>query len=107
MRTLMLSAVLSLAAIASTGCGGEKSQKDDRSGTSEAKQELPELTVDEVAAGLAAKQLTAVDCNGEKTRKKHGVIPGAILIEDEESYPASALPADKATKLVFYCGGPG
>jgi hypothetical protein len=98
MRTLLFSAVI---ALASFGCS---KSKDD---TSAAHQELPEMTVDEVAAGLEAKQLTVVDCNGDKTRKKHGILPGAILIEDEETFPASVLPADKATKLLFYCGGPG
>jgi hypothetical protein len=101
MRTLLFSVVI---ALASFGCGKSEKSKDDKV---EAKHELPDMTVDEVAAGLDAKQLTAVDCNSDKTRKKHGVLPGAILVEDEESYPASVLPADKATKLVFYCSGPG
>ena len=98
MRTLLFSACIALASI---GCSDKKS--DDQA----AHSDLPEMTVDEVAAGLDAKQLTAVDCNSDKTRKKHGVLPGAILIEDEETFPASVLPTDKATKLLFYCGGPG
>ena len=101
MRTLMFSVAL---ALASTAVGCSKTDKADKT---EVKPALPEMSVDEVAAGLDAKQLTAVDCNGEKTRKKHGVLPGAILIDDEETFTASALPADKTTKLVFYCGGPG
>jgi hypothetical protein len=99
MRTLLFSVVVALGSI---GCS--ENSKDPKA---EVKSDLPEMSVDEVAAGLAAKQLTAVDCNGDKTRKKHGILPGAILIDDEETYPASALPPDKATKLVFYCGGPG
>ena len=63
--------------------------------------------VDEVEQAVNAKQAQAVDCNGERTRKKLGVVPGAILISDEELYPASELPADKTTKLVFYCADPG
>ncbi|MBA3502772.1 MAG: rhodanese-like domain-containing protein, partial [Deltaproteobacteria bacterium] len=50
--------------------------------------------------------LTVVDCNSEKTRKKVGILPGAVLIDDE-TFTASELPSDKSTKLVFYCGGPG
>jgi hypothetical protein len=98
MRTLLFSAVIALASI---GCSDKS--KDE----SAAHQDLPEMTVEEVAAGLETKQLVVVDCNGEKTRKKHGILPSAILIEDEETYPASVLPADKTTKLLFYCGGPG
>src|SRR5690349_3787209 len=99
MRTLLFSAVVALAAI---GCS---KSKDDT--TAEAKSELPEISVDDVAAGIEAKTLTVFDCNADKTRKKVGVLPGAILVEDEEEYPATILPADKAAKLVFYCGGRG
>ena len=102
MRTLLFSAVIALASVA--GCS--KSEKSEKAATAE-HSDLPEMSVDEVAAGLEARQLTAVDCNSEKTRKKHGVLPGAILIDDEETFTADDLPADKATKLVFYCGGPG
>lgn len=99
MRTLLFSAAI---AIASLGCSDKS--KDSKS---QVEHDLPEMSVDEVAAGLEAKTLTVVDCNSEKTRKKAGILPGAILIEDEETFTASALPADKNTKLVFYCGGPG
>lgn len=102
MRTLLFAAVVSLTSVS---CA-EKS-KDKEPAAEAAKDALPEMSVDDVAAGLEAKTLTVVDCNGEKTRKKHGILPGAILIEDEETFAATALPADKATKLVFYCGGPG
>ncbi|MBA3460843.1 MAG: hypothetical protein H0T46_12820 [Deltaproteobacteria bacterium] len=99
MRTLLFSVAIALAA-PSLGCESKDSK-------SKVEHNLPEMSVDEVAAGLEAKTLTAVDCNSEKTRKKAGTLPGAILIEDEETFTASALPADKNTKLVFYCGGPG
>ena len=101
MRTLLFSAAIALASLA--GCS--KSEKAEP--TKSAEPKLPEMTVEEVAAGLEAKQLTLVDCNSEKVRKKHGILPGAILIADEETFSASELPTDKATKLVFYCGGPG
>jgi hypothetical protein len=99
MRRLLFAAALTLASIA--GCSKDKADK------AEVKHDLPEMTVDQVAAALEAKQLTAVDCNSEKTRKRVGILPGAILIADEETFTAADLPSDKATKLVFYCGGPG
>lgn len=98
MRRLLFAAVIAVASLA--GCS--KSDKADSAQHSN----LPEMTVDEVAAGLEAKQLVAVDCNSEKTRKKVGILPGAILV-DEETFTADDLPTDKAVKLVFYCGGPG
>lgn len=100
MRRLLFATLIALAPLAACS----KSEKADP-----AKQEakLPEISVADAAAGLEAKQLTFVDCNSEKTRKKDGIIPGAILVDDEETFAAGALPADKAAKLVFYCGGLG
>ena len=96
MRNVLFGVVLALAAV-STAC----EKKSDPSASKE--EQFKTLTVDEVAAQLEAKQITPVDCNGEGTRKKMGVVPGAILITDEEAYGPSELPADKNTKLVFYC----
>ena len=98
MRTLLLSALLGLTTI--SGCSKDKTTN------SESEPQFATMTLDEVEKGLAANELTAVDCNGESTRKKFGVIAGAVLVADEETYAASELPADKTRKLVFYCSGP-
>ncbi|MBS1122699.1 MAG: hypothetical protein H6Q90_4927 [Deltaproteobacteria bacterium] len=101
MRKMLFATVLAAAAIA--GCS-----KSDKTQTSAAAEDnLPTMAVDDVDRALAANQVKAIDCNGDETRKRHGVVPGAILVSDEETFPASDLPADKATKLVFYCTGPG
>jgi hypothetical protein len=100
MRTLLFSAAI---VFGSFGCNKETSK--DKS--ADVEHDLPEISIDDVAAGMEAKTLTLIDCNGDKTRKKVGVLPGAILVDDEEAYPESVLPADKSAKLVFYCGGPG
>jgi rhodanese-related sulfurtransferase len=52
---------------------------------------IAKVGVDELAALVASGQCRAVDANGETTRKRMGVIPGATLL------------TDYATKLVFYC----
>jgi len=98
MRRIVFSLLLGLAAI---GCS-----KSEDAAKATSTDDLPTVTVDEVEQGLAADALTAVDCNGDGTRKKLGVVPGAILVADEEAFPASDLPADKSRKLVFYCSGP-
>ena len=100
MRKLLLITAIAVAPLAACS-------KSDKTDSSKHEENLPELTVDEVAAGIEAKSLTVLDCNSDKTRKRVGVLPGAILVADEEAYPASILPTDKAAKLVFYCGGPG
>ncbi|MGE0403760.1 MAG: rhodanese-like domain-containing protein, partial [Kofleriaceae bacterium] len=88
----------------SFGCSEKSASKEK---TEKVEHELPEISIADVAAGIEAKSLTVIDCNSNKTREKVGVLPGAILVEDEETYPASILPADRSSKLVFYCGGPG
>src|SRR5437660_1111754 len=43
------------------------------------------------------------DADGDKTRDRFGVIPGAHLLSSPDKYDLSELPADKNAKLVFYC----
>jgi len=104
MRKYLLGAALALASI--PGCAKDK-DADKTGSAATATDNLPTLTMDEVEKALADKQAVAIDCNGDRTRKKNGVLPGAILISDEEQYPASELPTDKTMKLVFYCADPG
>lgn len=60
-------------------------------------------TVAEVATWTKAKQAIPVDANGQETRTKQGVIPGAVLLTSSSTYDVKELPADKSSKLVFYC----
>src|SRR5690606_15008326 len=52
---------------------------------------------------LANQGAVPVDANGDPLRKKMGVIPGAVLLTDYETFLPSELPADKSRPLVFYC----
>jgi hypothetical protein len=110
MRNILFAAALALAA--SVGCSNSEAQKSDKPAAEPADRpaaeaKLPEMTVDEVDQALASGQAKAVDCNNDHTRKRMGVVPGAILVSDDESFAASELPADKAGKLIFYCANPG
>ena len=102
MRKLLL-----IAALAITGCAKSEGGGAGSGGSAAADIKIPDITVDQLDHDLQAKAATAVDCNGERTRKKQGVVPGAIIISDEDTFAATELPADKATKLVFYCANPG
>jgi len=106
MRKLLLTA---LASAALAGCSKADSNADKPAPAARPTDHdsVPAMTVDEVDAALTAKQAIAIDCNNERMRKRMGTIPGAILISDDASYPASELPADKTTKLVFFCANPG
>jgi rhodanese-related sulfurtransferase len=89
MRTLLLSVML-------MACSkDEPAQKPSA--------EAPEITVEQLDAKLTNREWQPVDANGEATRKKMGVIPGAVLLTDSEAFSLSELPADKSKPLVFYC----
>jgi hypothetical protein len=51
-----------------------------------------------------SSQVQVYDANHASTREKFGVIAGAHLLSSYDNYDvARELPADKNTKLVFYC----
>jgi rhodanese-related sulfurtransferase len=67
--------------------------------------EIPELTVDQVAARLGQPNFHVFDNNG-RGRWARSHVPGAKNLNAYD-YDASELPADTAATLVFYCSGPG
>ena len=65
--------------------------------------ELRSLTVDEVAARIAANDgKTFIYDNNEKDRYAKSHVPGAQWLEYDRVV-ASDLPADRGATLVFYC----
>lgn len=101
MRTILFVTIVGLAAI---GCSKADSKKADPSqGSPLVEEKVPEVTVDEVDTALGKSEWQAVDANGEGTRKKMGILPGAVLLTDYETFTPSELPADKDKGLVFYC----
>jgi len=102
MRNVLFGVVLALAA-----CSNSKTDDKPAAAAKPGSEQFATMTPDQVEAELASKSITPVDCNGEGTRKKMGVVPGAVLVTDEAEYAPTELPADKTTKLVFYCSNPG
>jgi hypothetical protein len=67
--------------------------------------EIPELTVAEVAAKLGTPGFFVYDNNGaSRWRRSH--VPGAKHL-NPHLYETQELPSDKTATLVFYCSGPG
>ncbi len=97
MRTIVF-----VAALAMFGCtkADQQTQKTEKTTVTAA---VSTVTVDQVDQMVTAGQAQAVDANGDTTRKKLGVVPGAVLLTDSEEYKLTELPADKAKPLVFYC----
>lgn len=100
MRTLLLTALLG---ISTAGCS--KASKDEPAPARHERlsDQVPTVTIDELDAELARGACQAVDANGEATRKRMGVIPGAVLLTDSDMFSPSELPGDKTKPLVFYC----
>jgi rhodanese-related sulfurtransferase len=67
--------------------------------------DIPELTVDQVAARLREPGFHVFD-NNSPARWKRSHVPGAINVNAYD-YPPEVLPADREATLVFYCAGPG
>jgi rhodanese-related sulfurtransferase len=94
-----------LAPLVATGCT-RRSADDAAPGpiaTRPARAPIATITVDELEARLARGDCRPVDANGAPTRQRLGVIPGAVLLSDYETFLPSELPADKSKGLVFYC----
>src|SRR4051812_10088480 len=72
-------------------------------GTENHAEAVKKVTVPELAKMTASKQATVLDANSNDFRAKNGVIPGAILLTSSSQFAVSELPANKDTKLVFYC----
>lgn len=83
--------------------GGCKKQAPAPSAKAEAP--LTSMSVTELEASLARGECVPVDANSDATRKRMGMVPGAVKLSDSDTFAATELPADKAKSLVFYCGG--
>jgi rhodanese-related sulfurtransferase len=98
MRKLVFPVVSALALAAGAGC----SRTPDQDATAaRAPAKVATVSVDELDQLLANHACQAVDANGNSTRRRMGVIPGAVLLTDADSI--DKLPADKTRNLVFYC----
>jgi len=99
MRTFLVVSLLALAA----GAGCSRTQGADATADHAPAKlaTVATVSVDELDQMLAHDECQAVDANGPETRKKLGVIPGAVLLTDADSL--DNLPADKTKHLVFYC----
>ncbi len=64
---------------------------------------FPDISLNDLKAAIAAKDVTIIDVNGTASYDK-GHIPGAIDYTAVKSDLAAKLPADKNALVVAYCG---
>jgi len=60
------------------------------------------MSAGDLAKILGQKDVAVFDANGADVFAKAHV-PGAVHLAEYKDYPASTLPADKATRVIFYC----
>lgn len=90
-RTALLSVALLIAAAWSATAAEEKG--------------YPDISLADLKAAMAAKNVTLLDCNGtDKYTKCH--IPGALDFGAIKDNLADSLPKEKDALIVSYCGGP-
>ena len=119
MRRLPLT-LLALSALALSACGDSSpdapaaaetsriaAKADAMPAAKEKKVEadaMAETPMDTVESGLKDGSVHVYDANGADTRKEHGVIEGAVLLDNYREYDLASLPQAKDAPLVFYCG---
>jgi rhodanese-related sulfurtransferase len=67
--------------------------------------EFPDISIAELKKAIAEKKVTIIDVNGGESFK-NGHIPTAVSFAAVQGDLASALPKDKESLIVAYCGGP-
>ena len=67
--------------------------------------EFPDISIAEVKTAIASKKATIIDVNGSDSWKQ-GHVPSAIDFVAAKADLAKALPADKSSLVIAYCGGP-
>lgn len=99
MKRILIAFVLALGAYASDALACKGYQQTET-------VSIPTLDAETLARLLRERpKVELFDANGEATRAKYGVIPGAKLLSHYARYDVRReLPADKDAKIVFYCG---
>ncbi|CAN5353905.1 hypothetical protein BH23VER1_BH23VER1_08130 [soil metagenome] len=70
-----------------------------------AEAEFPDISINELNKAIEAKEVAVIDVMGTNSYKA-GHIPTAIDYASKKKELAKALPEDKDTLIVAYCGGP-
>lgn len=85
-------------------CHSTPSEKSEPA-AAQAAHSVREVTVSDVQGFIKSQTAAVFDANDADTRKQYGVLPGAVPLTNNKTYPLSVLPPSKTEKLVFYCGG--
>lgn len=85
-------------------CGGSRHEASPGGKIVNESIRYSEMTREALSTQLKAGTITLIDANGSESYSE-GHIPGALDFESLKANPG-ALPQDRSTPLVVYCGGP-
>jgi rhodanese-related sulfurtransferase len=94
MRLILLSLFLTFLVV---GCKDASS-----AAATEAENPIPEISVEDADKALRSGAV-ALDANSNRTRKKNGTLPSAVMLTSSSKYDLAQLPTDKTKDLIFYC----
>ncbi len=100
MRILLLSLSLTFLLV---GCkDASPAAATEAAAVDKAEAVIPEISVADADKALQSGAV-AVDANSERTRKKNGTVPDAVILTSSYKYELAQLPEDKSKDLIFYC----
>ena len=100
MRLLLLSLSLTFLLV---GCkDASPAAATEAAPVDKAEAVIPEISVVDADKALQSGAV-AVDANSERTRKKNGTVPDAVILTSSYKYELAQLPGDKSKDLIFYC----
>jgi len=103
MRILLLSLALSIVLV---GCKDASpaaaTEADKAEAAKDTAAEVTEISVEDADKALKSGAV-AIDANSERTRKKNGTVPEAVILTSSYKYDLAQLPDDKSKDLIFYC----
>ena len=106
MRSFLLSAVFVCSLVgcknASPASATEFTPPQGAETQKESEPVISEVSVEDADQAIQGGAV-AVDANSDRTRKKNGTVPNAVLLTSSSKYDLSELPADKNKDLIFYC----
>jgi rhodanese-related sulfurtransferase len=100
MRTILLSLVLTFVLAGCKDANSSAAAEPAPAEKSEAAMSVISVTDADKALQSGA---IALDANSDKTRKKNGIVPNAVILTSSYKYDLAQLPEDKSKDLIFYC----
>ncbi len=100
MRIILLSLLLTFALM---GCkDASPSAAAEPAPADESEPAMSVISVEDADKALQSGAV-AVDANSDRTRKKNGTVPNAVILTSSYKYDLAQLPEDKSKDLIFYC----